>query len=91
MKKEDCELGMFGAVMQNINPLARNMLKVKRIGKIIGIYDNFANLMLFDSNITSINEIEEGNPIILHRKLYAESFEFAKMKSIPREMIREEK
>lgn len=91
MKKQDCELGMFVAVMQNINPLARNRLKVKRIGKVIGIYDDFANLMLFDSNITSINEIEDGTPIIIHRKLYAESFEFAKMKLIPREMIREGK
>ena len=90
MKKQDCELGMFVAVMQNINPLARNRLKVKRIGKVIGIYDNFANLMLFDSNITNISEIEDGSPIIIHRKLYAESFEFAKMKLIPREMIHKE-
>lgn len=90
MKKEDCELGMFVAVMQNINPLARNRLKVKRIGKVIGIYDNFANLMLFDSNITNISEIKDGSSIIIHRKLYAESFEFAKMKSIPRELIHKE-
>lgn len=90
MKKEDCEIGMFVAVIQNINPLARNRLKVKRIGKVIGIYDDFANLMLFDSNITNISEIKDGSPIIIYRKLYAESFEFAKMKSIPRELIHKE-
>lgn len=90
MKKQDCELGMFVAVIQNTSSLSRNRAKVKRIGKVVGIYDRYANLMLFDSNITSINEIEEGNPIILYRKLYAESFEFAKMKLIPRELIHKE-
>lgn len=90
MKKEDCEIGMFVAVIQNINPLARNRLKVKRIGKVIGIYDNFANLMLFDSNITNISEIEDGSPIIIHRKLYIESFEFAKIKKIQRKIIHKE-
>lgn len=87
MKKEDCEIGMFVAVIQNINPLARNRLKVKRIGKVIGIYDDFVNLMLFDSNIT---DIEDETPIIINKKLYIESFEFAKIKKIQRKIINKE-
>lgn len=87
MKKEDCEIGMFVAVIQNINPLARNRLKVKRIGKVIGIYDDFVNLMLFDSNIT---DIEDEAPIIINKKLYIESFEFAKIKKIQRKIIHKE-
>lgn len=73
MKKEDCELGMFVAVMQNINPLARNRLKVKRIGKVIGIYDNYVNLLLFDSDLSNI--YETGN-ITIKRELYKENFRF---------------
>ena len=87
MKKEDCNLGMFVAVIQNLNPLARNRLKIKRIGKVIGVYDDFANLMLFDSNITDITDIENKTPIVIYRELYTESFEFAKMKVIPPDLI----
>lgn len=87
MKKEDCEIGMFVAVIKNVNPLARNRLKVKRIGKVIGIYDDFVNLMLFDSNIT---DIEQEEPIIINKKLYVESFEFARIKKIQREIIHKE-
>lgn len=87
MNKKDCEIGMFVAVIKNVNPLARNRLKVKRIGKVIGIYDDFVNLMLFDSNIT---DIEQEEPIIINKKLYVESFEFARIKKIQCKIIHKE-
>jgi len=87
MKKEDCEIGMFVVVIKNVNPLGRNRLKIKRIGKIVGVYDGFVNLLLFDSNITD-TDMEE--PIIINKKLYVESFEFTKIKKIQREIIHKE-
>lgn len=87
MKKEDCEIGMFVAVIKNVNPLGRNRLKIKRIGEIVGVYDSFVNLLLFDSNIT---DIEQEEPIIINKKLYVESFEFAKIKKIQRKIIHKE-
>ena len=87
MKKEDCEIGMFVVVIKNVNPLGRNRLKIKRIGEIVGVYDSFVNLQLFDSNIT---DIEQEEPIIINKKLYIESFEFAKIKKIQRKIIHKE-
>lgn len=87
MKKNDCEVGMFVAVMQNVNPLARNRLKVKRIGKIVGIYDDFVNLLLFDSNITDI--IDSDLPIVIKRELYNETFEFYELHRIKRKITYE--
>ena len=87
MKKKDCELGMFVAVMQNVNPLARNRLKVKRVGKVVGIYDDFVNLLLFDSNITDI--MDSDLPIVIKKKLYNETFKFYELIKIKRDIIYE--
>lgn len=87
MKKKDCELGMFVAVMQNVNPLARNRLKVKRVGKVVGIYDDFVNLVLFDSNITDI--MDSDLPIVIKKKLYNETFKFYELVKIKRDIIYE--
>lgn len=90
MKKKDCKLGMFVAVMQNVNPLARNRLKVKRVGKVVGIYDDFVNLLLFDSNIgTFIEDFDSDLPIVIKRKLYKETFKFYELVKIKRDIIYE--
>ena len=80
MKKDDFELGMFVSVIQNITPLAKSRLKVKRLGKVVGIYDRFVTLLLFDSDIE--NHIEDDSPIVIYRKLYLESFEFRRVSKI---------
>lgn len=90
MKKKDCELGMFVAVMQNVNPLARNRLKVKRVGKVVGIYDDFVNLLLFDSNIGNfIEDFDSDLPIVIKKKLYNETFKFYELIKIKRDIIYE--
>ena len=87
----DLKLGMFVAVIQNVTPLAHSRLKVKRIGEIVGIYDNFVNLLLYSSNIENIIEnIDSKEPIILHRKLYIESFKYDRIIKLDREIIYEE-
>jgi hypothetical protein len=65
-------MDMFVAVMKNKSSLARNRIKIKKIGKIIGIYDRFVNLLLFDYELY-------GNNIILNRQLYVESFMFSEV------------
>lgn len=87
MKKKDCEVGMFVAVMQNVNPLAKSRLRVRRLGKIVGIYDGFVNLVLFDSNITDI--MDSDLPIVIKRKLYNETFKFYELVKIKRDIIYE--
>lgn len=82
MNKKDCKIGMLVAVMQNINPLARNRLKVKRIGEIVGIYDGFVDLMLFDSNVTDLDDL---NNLIIGRYLYRESFRFSEISEIEKD------
>ena len=90
MKKKDCELGMFVAVMQNVNPLARNRLKIKRIGKVVGIYDDFVNLLLFDSNIGKfIEDFDSDLPIVIKKKLYNETFGFYELHRIKRDITYE--
>ncbi len=86
MNKKDCEIGMFVAVLQNINPLARSRTKVKRIGKIVGIYDGYVNLLLFDSDLSNI--YETGN-IIIKRKLYYEGFRLSEIFKIEGKIIYE--
>lgn len=73
---------MLVAVMQNINPLARNRLKVKRIGEIVGIYDGFVDLMLFDSNVSDLDDL---NNLIIGRYLYRESFRFSEISKIEKD------
>ena len=81
---------MFVAVMQNVNPLARNRLKVKRVGKVVGIYDDFVNLLLFDSNIGKfIEDFDSDLPIVIKRKLYNETFKFYELVKIKRDIIYE--
>ena len=92
MDKKDCRIGMFVAVMQNVNPLARNRLKVKRIGEIVGIYDDFVDLMLFDSNVDDLNDENDENDrdnwdnLIIGRKLYRESFRFSEISKIKKDL-----
>lgn len=87
MKKKDCEVGMFVAVMQNVNPLAKSRLRVRRLGKIVGIYDEFVNLVLFDSNITDI--ADSDLPIVIKKKLYNETFGFYELVKIKRDITYE--
>ena len=87
MKKKDCEVGMFVAVMQNVNPLAKSRLRVRRLGKIVGIYEDFVNLVLFDSNITDI--MDSDLPIVIKKKLYNETFKFYELVKIKRDIIYE--
>ena len=87
MKKKDCEVGMFVAVMQNVNPLAKSRLRVRRLGKIVGIYEDFVNLVLFDSNITDI--MDSDLPIVIKKKLYNETFKFCELVKIKRDIIYE--
>lgn len=87
MKKKDCEVGMFVAVMQNVNPLAKSRLRVRRLGKIVGIYEDFVNLVLFDSNITDI--ADSDLPIIIKKKLYNETFGFYELHRIKRDITYE--
>ena len=78
---------MFVAVMQNVNPLARNRLKIKRIGKVVGIYDDFVNLLLFDSNIGKfIEDFDSDLPIVIKRELYNETFRFYELVKIKRDI-----
>lgn len=86
MDKKDCKIGMFVAVMQNVNPLARSRTRVKRIGKIVGIYDSYVNLLLFDSNIKEISDFDN---IIIRRKLYTETFRFRELTKIEKAIIDE--
>ena len=89
MDKKDCKVGMFKvgmfvAVMQNTSQLPKNRKKVKRIGKIIGVYDGYVNLMLYDSDFSDIKNIK------IKRKLYRESFSFSEISEIDGEIIYEE-
>ncbi len=72
MDKKDCKIDMFVAVVQNTSSLSKNRLKVKRVGKIVGVYDRFVDLLLFDYELL-------GDNVILGRKLYKESFRFSEI------------
>lgn len=73
MDKKDCKVGMFVAVVQNTSSLSKNRAKVKRIGKIVGVYGRYANLLLFDSDFSEMDNI------IIRRELYNESFRFSEI------------
>ena len=73
MNKKDCKLGMTVAIIKNVNQLSGSKLKVKRIGKIIGIYDDFVNLILLDCNTDNLNDYKN---ISNSRTMYRETFRF---------------
>lgn len=80
MNKKDCEIGMFVAVVQHISPLSKSRTKVRRVGQVVGLYDGFANLLLFDSNIN--NDFPDWDNIIIKRNLYKETFKFSELVKI---------
>lgn len=84
MDKKDCKVGMFVAVVQNTSQLPKNRKKVKRIGKIMGVYSNYVDLMLYDSDFSDMKNIR------IKRKLYRESFSFSEISEIDGEIIYEE-
>lgn len=86
MDKKDCKIGMFVAVIQNTSSLSRNRAKVKRIGKIVGIYDGYVNLLLFDSDLSNIYETGK---ITVKRKLYYEGFRLSEIFKIEGKIIDE--
>ena len=88
MNKQDCKLGMLVAVIQHVTPLARARLKVKRIGKIVGIYDDFVNLLLFDYDLSNLENISLEN-IELGRPMYKETFRFNEIFKIEKEVKNE--
>lgn len=79
MDKKDIELGMFVSVIQNTSSLSKNRAKVKRLGKVVGIYSNYANLLLFESDLSILYEPKN---IKIKRKLYNESFRFSEISKI---------
>lgn len=83
MDKKDIELGMFVSVIQNTSSLSKNRAKVKRLGKVVGIYSNYANLLLFESDLSILYGPEHGpENIKIKRKLYNESFRFSEISKI---------
>ena len=82
MDKRDCRLGMFVSVFQNTSSLPRNRSRIKRIGKIVGIYNNYVNLLLYKADFADLENI------IIKRKLYIESFRFYEISEIDKEMIK---
>lgn len=86
MNKKDCKLGMYVGVMQNINPLARSRTRVKRIGKILGVYDDYVSLLLFDSNLSDLSDLDTLEYITIKRQMYRESFRFHEIFKIKKEI-----
>lgn len=86
MNKKDCKLGMYVGVIQNVNPLAKSRTRVKRVGKIIGIYDNYANLLLFDSDLSDLSDLDTLEYITIKRQMYRESFRFREIFKIEKEI-----
>lgn len=87
MEKKDCKIGMFVSVMQNTSSLSKNRSKTKRIGKITGIYEDYANLLLFESNAKEIDWTNNNEDIVIKRKLYNESYKFPEICKIERNII----
>lgn len=75
MDKRDCALGMFVNVIQNTSSVSHSRLKTKRIGEIIGIYDTYVNLLLYDA-------FDAFDDLTINKKLYRESFRFSEISSI---------
>lgn len=86
MNKKDCKIGMYVGVIQNVNPLARSRTRVKRIGKILGVYDNYANLLLFDSDLSDLSDLDTLEYITIKRQMYRESFRFREIFKIEKEI-----
>lgn len=89
MNKKDCKIGMFVAIMQNVGYLSRNRKKIKRIGKIVGIHNNYVSLMIVETNFKKIDKIDlldENISIIIKRNLYIESFRFPELHEINSEI-----
>lgn len=86
MNKKDCKIGMYVGVIQNINPLARSRTRVKRIGKILGVYDNYVSLLLFDSNLSDLSDLDTLEYITIKRQMYRESFRFYEIFKIKKEI-----
>lgn len=76
MNKKDCKIGMFVTVMQNINSVAKNRKKAKKIGKIVGIYNDFVSLLIFKSNT---------NNKIAGKGLYKETFRYSEIFKIEKD------
>lgn len=77
---------MYVGVIQNVNPLAKSRTHVKRVGKIIGIYDNYANLLLFDSDLSDLSDLDTLEYITIKRQMYRESFRFREIFKIEKEI-----
>lgn len=86
MNKKDCKIGMYVGVIQNVNPLARSRTRVKRIGKILGVYDNYVSLLLFDSNLSDLSDLDTLEYITIKRQMYRESFRFYEIFKIKKEI-----
>ncbi len=89
MNKKDCKIGMYVGVMQNINPLARSRTRVKRIGKILGVYDDYVSLLLFDSDLSDLSDLDTLEYITIKRQMYRESFRFYEIFKIKKEIRNE--
>lgn len=79
-------MNMFVSVIQNTSSLSKNRAKVKRIGKIVGVYDRYANLQLFESS-----DLFDTDKVIVYRKLYNESFRFSEISEFKGKVIFEKK
>ena len=86
MNKKDCKIGMYVGVIQNVNPLARSRTRVKRIGKILGVYDDYVSLLLFDSNLSDLSDLDTLEYITIKRQMYRESFRFYEIFKIKKEI-----
>ena len=85
MNKRDCKIGMYVSVIHNISALPRGRTKINRIGKIVGIYDNYVTLLLFDSDFSDFKNI------LIKRKLYVESFRFNTIFEMDQDSIKQVK
>lgn len=83
MNKKDCKLGEFVFVMQDKSSLPRNKIKIKRIGKIVGVYSRYANVLLLDCDFSDLDNI------VIKRNLYIQSFWFSEISKINPNNIKE--
>ena len=86
MNKNDIKMNMFVSVIQNTSSLSKNRAKIKRIGRVIGVYNRYANLQLFESS-----DLFDTDKVIVYRKLYNESFRFSEISEFKGKVIFEKK
>lgn len=79
-------MNMFVSVIQNTSSLSKNRAKVKRIGRVIGVYNRYVNLQLFESS-----DLFDTDKVIVYRKLYNESFRFSEISEFKGKVIFEKK